>query len=222
MKKKCAKCGCVNELDEVTLLSKCPACGVFYKQYEAHMRSMALDDGGADCGVGFDVTDLSDQQSEDQIRRQVEESRAAAYSEAELKARIQVAKSSGNWLGVPKDAERHVLNTVVATTTHSIPRYEIDEILGVVTAECAFGMNILFDMFSSVRDFVGGRSGNIQKVLRTARTTAMDELKKEALMIGGGAVVGVDLDYSEISGGGKSMLFVVASGTAVKIKPHKT
>ena len=31
------------------------------------------------------------------------------------------------------------------------------------------------------------------------------------------AVVGVDLDYSEISGGGKSMLFVVATGTAIKL-----
>ena len=30
-----------------------------------------------------------------------------------------------------------------------------------------------------------------------------------------GAVIAVDLDYSEFSGGGKSMLFLVASGTAV-------
>ena len=31
-------------------------------------------------------------------------------------------------------------------------------------------------------------------------------------------VIGVDLDYSEFSGGGKSMLFLVASGTAVTFK----
>jgi uncharacterized protein YbjQ (UPF0145 family) len=30
-------------------------------------------------------------------------------------------------------------------------------------------------------------------------------------------VVGVDLDYNEFSGGGKSMLFLVASGTAVRL-----
>lgn len=29
---------------------------------------------------------------------------------------------------------------------------------------------------------------------------------------------GWNLDYSEISGGGKSMLFLVASGTAVKLR----
>jgi len=44
-------------------------------------------------------------------------------------------------------------------------------------------------------------------------------LKKEALLTGANAVIGVDLDYSEISGGGKSMLFLVASGTAVIIEP---
>jgi len=31
-------------------------------------------------------------------------------------------------------------------------------------------------------------------------------------------VIGVKLDYSEFSGGGKSMLFLVASGTAVKLR----
>jgi hypothetical protein len=35
--------------------------------------------------------------------------------------------------------------------------------------------------------------------------------------LGADAVVGVDLAYSEFSGGGKSMLFVVATGTAVKL-----
>ena len=47
----------------------------------------------------------------------------------------------------------------------------------------------------------------------------MSELKKEADNIGANAVIAVDLDYSEISGGGKSMLFLVASGTAVKVEP---
>lgn len=41
--------------------------------------------------------------------------------------------------------------------------------------------------------------------------------RQEAHALGAEAVVGVDLDYSEISGGGKSMLFLVASGTAVKL-----
>ena len=67
-------------------------------------------------------------------------------------------------------------------------------------------------------DFFGGRNKSTQGVLKDARKTVLYELKKEAHLLGANAVIGVDLDYSEFSGGGKSMLFVVASGTAVILK----
>ena len=93
----------------------------------------------------------------------------------------------------------------------------VTERLDIITAECVFGMNVFRDLFSGVRDVVGGRVGSTQKVLRDAKDTVLSELRREALDLGAHAVVGVDLDYSEISGGGKSMLFVVATGTAVKL-----
>ena len=82
-------------------------------------------------------------------------------------------------------------------------------------------MNIFRDFFASVSDIFGGRSGATQKVLRDARRTVLAELKREALTVGADAVIGVDLDYSEFSGKMKSMLFLVASGTAVKLKPQE-
>lgn len=51
-----------------------------------------------------------------------------------------------------------------------------------------------------------------------ARKTALAELRREAHILGADAVVGVDLDYSEISGGRKSILFRVAGGTAVRLQ----
>jgi uncharacterized protein YbjQ (UPF0145 family) len=104
------------------------------------------------------------------------------------------------------------------TTAYSIAGAEVETELDIVTAECAFGMNIFRDMFAGIRDIVGGRSEATQKVLRDARKTCLAELKKEAASVGAAAVIGVDLDYSELSGSGKSMLFLVASGTAVKLK----
>lgn len=53
--------------------------------------------------------------------------------------------------------------------------------------------------------------------LRAARKAVLGELKREAAELGADAVIAVDLDYSEISGGGKSMMMLVASGTAVKL-----
>ena len=86
-----------------------------------------------------------------------------------------------------------------------------------MTAECAFGMNIFKDLFAGIRDIVGGRSEAVQKTMRDSRRTALYELKKEAHMVGANAVVGVDLDYMEMSSAG-SMVLLVASGTAVIIE----
>ena len=78
-------------------------------------------------------------------------------------------------------------------------------------------MNIFKDLFAGLRDIVGGRSKAVQKTMRDSRRTALYELKKEAHEVGANAVVGVDLDYVEISAGG-SMVLLVASGTAVIIE----
>ena len=104
------------------------------------------------------------------------------------------------------------------TTTISFAHHEIAEELDVITAECVFGMNVFRDFFAGLTDFFGGRSEASQKVLRDARRACLEELRIEAAEIGADGVVGIDLDYSEISGKGKSMLFLVASGTAVKFK----
>lgn len=105
----------------------------------------------------------------------------------------------------------------IILTTESAPNLDISERLEIITAECVLGMNIFKDIGSSLRDLVGGRNEAYQKALKDARKTVLQELRREALLIGADAVVAVDLDYSEISGGGKSMLFLVASGTAVRL-----
>ena len=107
------------------------------------------------------------------------------------------------------------LHERVMLTTEMSVNLPIETRLEIITAEAVFGMNIFRDFFASVTDIVGGRSSATQKVLRGARTTVLDQLKREAHEIGANAVIAVDLDYSEISGQGKAMLFVIASGTAV-------
>ena len=107
---------------------------------------------------------------------------------------------------------------IVLTTTATVPNREIREVVNIISAEVAVGMNIFKDMFSAVRDVVGGRAGSVQDTLRDLRNQALEELREEAARVGADAVVGVDLDYSEFSGGGRSMLFIVANATAVRLK----
>ena len=97
----------------------------------------------------------------------------------------------------------------IMLTTETAPNLNITKRIEVVTAECAFGMNIFKDLFAGVRDIVGGRSEAVQKTMRDSRRTALYELKKEAYEVGANAVVGVDLDYVELSASGFS--FAIAS-----------
>jgi uncharacterized protein YbjQ (UPF0145 family) len=106
---------------------------------------------------------------------------------------------------------------MIATTTPAIEGKRIVEYLGVVAGEAIVGANVFRDIFASITDFVGGRSGAYEGALRGAREMALKELQQAAKNAGGNAVVGVDLDY-EVIGKNGSMLMVSASGTAVKIE----
>lgn len=81
------------------------------------------------------------------------------------------------------------------------------------------GTNIFRDFFAKVRDVVGGRSGSFQSALTDARELILREISMQAETAGCNAVIGIDLDYGEISGSGKTMLMVAAQGTAVFIEP---
>ncbi|MEM9574047.1 MAG: heavy metal-binding domain-containing protein [Pseudomonadota bacterium] len=105
---------------------------------------------------------------------------------------------------------------MIVSTTNSIEGSRIAEYKGVVTGEAILGTNIFRDIFASIRDIVGGRSGAYEKALSEARNIAIAEMEEDARQRGADAVIGVDLDYENITAGsGGSMLMVSASGTAV-------
>ena len=111
-------------------------------------------------------------------------------------------------------------------TTHSVPGREVQEALGIVSAECVLGIYGSRDFFGNYdQDFIAGRSDTHQKALREARETCLNELAEEASGRGADAVVGVDLDYSvgvagygELSGPLRAMVLLVVSGTAVRLR----
>jgi len=104
------------------------------------------------------------------------------------------------------------------TTTPQLDGYRVTRTVDIISAEYVGGINMFRDILGIIADLKGGRSGTLQNELRKAREVCLTSLKDEADRIGANAVIGVDLDYSEISGGGKSMLFLVASGTAVIVE----
>jgi uncharacterized protein YbjQ (UPF0145 family) len=105
---------------------------------------------------------------------------------------------------------------MLKTTTPTLEGHQIRRYHGVVVGEAILGANIFRDLFASIRDIVGGRSGAYEAELAKARGIAFEEMEEQASEMGANAIVGIDLDY-EVVGKDGGMLMVSISGTAVEI-----
>lgn len=196
----CKGCGYARTGPEGALLTTCPKCETPYAWTgtplpAAFVRLQAQ---------------LAEEEAERKRVQQAErESYAAAQAVAQQQARDEVARQN-----------QGRFNSICLTTTQVVPSREIARVLDVVSAECALGMNVIKDNITTVTDVLGGRSGTIQRALKQAKQVVMQELREEAYSINADAVVAVNLAYSEFTGVGRQMLFVVATGTAVTLKPE--
>ena len=109
---------------------------------------------------------------------------------------------------------------MIITTTHKIAGYKIESYLGLVNANQVIGANLLADFMASFSDVFGGTSGAYREKLDVLYKDVMSSLEKNAISIGANAILGVHIDFDEISGQGKSMFMITAYGTAVIITPE--
>ena len=105
---------------------------------------------------------------------------------------------------------------VILTTTNDVSGRPVTRYLGIATGEVIIGANIFRDMFSAVRDVVGGRAGSYEGAFRKARLQAFEELETEAAELGADAVIAISVDYETLGANGQ-MLMVSVTGTAVKL-----
>ena len=67
---------------------------------------------------------------------------------------------------------------MIVTTTNQLEGKKIEQYLGIVVGEAVMGANIFKDIFASIRDIVGGRSGAYEDELTKARKIGFQELMK--------------------------------------------
>lgn len=101
------------------------------------------------------------------------------------------------------------------STTGVLPEQEY-EVVGVVQANVVLGTNVFKEMFGSVTDFLGGRSGTYEKVLDDGNIKALERLAEKAEKSNAqiDAIVGVSMDFEVIN----QMISFSAIGTAIKYK----
>lgn len=105
---------------------------------------------------------------------------------------------------------------MLLTTTDSVEGRSVQAYFGIVTGEAILGVNIFRDLFSGIRDVIGGRAGGYQNALRDAREAAYADMTEAAQALGANAIIGIDIDY-EVLGKENGMLMVSVNGTAVRL-----
>ena len=91
------------------------------------------------------------------------------------------------------------------------------EYLDLISVNVVIGTNFFSDWMASVTDIFGGKSSTYQRKLDDVYEVAFKKIEKRAEKLGADAVVGLKMDFGEVSGKEKSMFMVSAIGTAVKL-----
>ena len=100
-------------------------------------------------------------------------------------------------------------------TTPSIEGKQITRYHGIVTGDALIGANLYKDMFSGVRDVVGGKTSRYEEEIATARRIAMDSMARKAEEMGATAVIGARVTYHNLGGTMGNTILVTITGTAV-------
>tara|TARA_R110001606_G_C15306663_1_gene643162 strand:- start:119 stop:1240 length:1122 start_codon:yes stop_codon:yes gene_type:complete len=108
-------------------------------------------------------------------------------------------------------------NDFIITSTNNIEGGNIKNYLGVINNNIVIGTNLFSDIGASIIDIFGGTSSSYQKKLKDIYESSIQNLKIKAKNLGANAILGLAIDFDEISGGNKSMFMISVSGTAVTV-----
>ncbi len=100
-------------------------------------------------------------------------------------------------------------------TSPTIQGKEITKYYGLVTGDALLGANLYKDMFSGVRDVVGGRTSKYEEELTNARNLAMESMIEKAEQEGANAIIGTRVAYHNLGGTMGNTIMVTVVGTAV-------
>jgi uncharacterized protein YbjQ (UPF0145 family) len=113
------------------------------------------------------------------------------------------------------EAINQMNKSILLTSTHQIEGHRIAQYLEVISGEMVIGTGLFSELEANWADITDGESVAFKGKLVESKKFALQRLRGAALALGANAVVGVDLEYTTLSG---NKIAVVASGTAVKME----
>ena len=113
-------------------------------------------------------------------------------------------------------------SSILISSTESIEGMKIEQYFDLISTNVVLGTNIFSDLGASLSDIFGGSSDIYQNKLEKIYKIGIDKLKRKAQQLGANGIVGIRIDFDEVSGGGKSMFMLSVVGMAVKLKRNDT
>lgn len=104
---------------------------------------------------------------------------------------------------------------MLLSSTNTLENKNIVEYHGLVTGESLIGSNVYKDLFSGVRDVVGGRTSAYENELEKAREIALKSMEEKANDLNANAIIGLKISYNNLGGTMGNTILVTAYGTAI-------
>jgi uncharacterized protein YbjQ (UPF0145 family) len=107
---------------------------------------------------------------------------------------------------------------MLLSSTNTLENKDIVKYHGLVTGESLIGANVYKDLFSGVRDVVGGRTSKYEEEVQKAREIALSSMKEKAVEKGANGIIGLKISYNNLGGTMGNTILVTAYGTAISYK----
>ena len=102
-------------------------------------------------------------------------------------------------------------------TNENLYGYEILKYLGYVSETVTFGINGVVEFFQ-IADSFGGESSIYRNTFNQAKDILDKRLEMKAREMGGNAIIGLRINYNEITGKNRSSILVSGTGTVVNVE----
>ena len=121
--------------------------------------------------------------------------------------------------GTPLEGEpvRSFPSDLLTVTTPTITGYRVTRVIAVVTGLTARTRGMGGKFVAGIQSMFGGEISAFTSEIEKARVEAMDRMKTQARRVGANAIIGLDIETSDVLQG---TILISATGTAVVIEPE--
>ena len=110
-----------------------------------------------------------------------------------------------------------ISSSITVVTTPTIPGFRVTRVVGVVTGLTARTRGVGGRFVAGIQSMVGGEVSAFTSEIEKARGEAIQRIVVKAQSLGANAIIGLDLETSDILQG---TVLISATGTAVVVVPE--